>query len=139
MTAPPPGPPDPPEGRWPWLAGPGQPGPPQPSWPVRRRSPRADVFGGAAVGAVVYVTINTVIGPWVLWGLANILTPNLAFGLSAVSLALVAFGAGSALVAQRSPSTKGFGLGLMIGWALTSILTLGICTGLNPVMYGWPH
>ncbi len=28
-------------------------------------------------------------------------------------------------------------MGLMIGWALTSILTAGICTGLNPAMYTW--
>jgi hypothetical protein len=48
---------------------------------------------------------------------------------------VVAFGGGGLLVARGRPWAKGLGLGLMIGWALTSIFTLGICTGINPTIY----
>ena len=51
-------------------------------------------------------------------------------------LALIAFGGGGALLATRKPrGRRGMGMGLMIGWALTSIVTVGICTGLNPALY----
>ena len=33
------------------------------------------------------------------------------------------------------PLCEGLGLGLMIGWALTSLVTVGFCTGINPTMY----
>lgn len=91
------------------------------------------------VGICSYVAINIVIGPLVLFGLANAVSPNAAFAAGAVTLGVVAFGGGAALIAQRRTWPKGIGLGLMIGWALTSIFTVGICTGLNPVMYGWAH
>jgi hypothetical protein len=53
-----------------------------------------------------------------------------------IGLALFAFGVGGVLVALRKPWAMGLGLGLMIGWALTSIFTVGICTGINPSIYG---
>ena len=37
--------------------------------------------------------------------------------------------------APASPYAKGLGLGLMIGWAVTSLFTVGFCTGINPEMY----
>ena len=30
-------------------------------------------------------------------------------------------------------------MGLMIGWALTSIFTVGICTGINPMLHHLTH
>ncbi|HEV7421775.1 MAG TPA: hypothetical protein VGO30_18295 [Mycobacterium sp.] len=60
---------------------------------------------------------------------------NGVFVGTAVLLALVAFGGGGGLLAVHSPYAKGLGLGLMIGWALTSLFTVGICTGLNPAVY----
>ncbi|MBN6058328.1 hypothetical protein JYK22_40790, partial [Nonomuraea sp. RK-328] len=55
---------------------------------------------------------------------------------AAVVLALVGLGGGAVLLALRRPWTTGLGLGLMIGWALWSILSAGYCTGINPGMYG---
>jgi hypothetical protein len=118
MTTPPPGPPYPPYGGWP---------------PPPRRS--GDVVGGAVAGAAIYVAINLALGPLVLFGLANVVRPQAAFATGAVLLGLIAFGGGAALIARRKPWPKGIGLGLMIGWAITSIVTVGICTGLNPVLY----
>lgn len=73
---------------------------------------------------------------------------NFVIGLGTVMLAdqgkvLLAFGAvllarrlrgWLRVVEDRQPRAQA-GLGLMIGWALTSILTVGYCTGLNPTMY----
>ncbi|ORB33433.1 hypothetical protein BST39_26410 [Mycobacterium paraseoulense] len=85
---------------------------------------------------VLYVGINTVLGPLVLFGLANAVAPKIAFATGAVLLAMIAFGGGGGLLfAKRSAWARGIGMGLMIGWALTSILTVGICTGLNPMLY----
>ncbi|NUW33438.1 hypothetical protein HTZ77_18670 [Nonomuraea sp. SMC257] len=54
----------------------------------------------------------------------------------AVILVLVGLGAGAVLLVLRRPWTIGLGLGLMIGWALWSIMSAGFCTGINPGMYG---
>ncbi len=54
---------------------------------------------------------------------------------AAVLLVLIAFAGGAGLLASRNRYAKGLGLGLMIGWALTSLLTVGFCTGINPAMY----
>ncbi|WP_205314773.1 hypothetical protein [Nonomuraea lactucae] len=53
----------------------------------------------------------------------------------AVVLALVGLGAGTGLLFVRRPWATGLGLGLMIGWALWSIVSAGFCTGLNPELY----
>ena len=53
----------------------------------------------------------------------------------AVVLALVALGGGGALLATSNTMGKGLGLGLMIGWAFLSLVSVGFCTGLNPEMY----
>lgn len=60
-----------------------------------------------------------------------------AVAVGAVALVLIAFGGGAGLIALRKPWTKGMGMGmgLMIGWNLLSITTVGFCTGLNPEMY----
>ncbi|MGH3765964.1 MAG: hypothetical protein ACRDS0_07510 [Pseudonocardiaceae bacterium] len=51
--------------------------------------------------------------------------------LLAIVLAGVAFIGGGALCFIRSPRWRGFGIGLMIGWALLSIVSAGVCTGLS--------
>ncbi|QUR69987.1 hypothetical protein F6B93_20950 [Mycobacterium spongiae] len=72
----------------------------------------------------------------VLLGLAEAMESNVAIVIGAIALGFIAFGAGGVLVALRNPWARGIGLGLMIGWALTSIVTAGFCTGVNPTMYG---
>lgn len=121
MTYPPPGPP-PPYG-YP---------PPPPPRPARRIS-----VGMAFAGSGVYFVINFFVG-FIAVGVAAEATGNTNAVLigAAVMLALLAFGGGSALLAAQSPYAKGLGLGLMIGWAVTSMVTFGFCTGLNPEMYG---
>lgn len=53
----------------------------------------------------------------------------------AVVLALGALGGGGALLATSNSSARGLGLGLMIGWAFLSVVSVGFCTGLNPELY----
>jgi hypothetical protein len=88
------------------------------------------------VGALIYAAINTVLGfaAFVVAG-SETGSANPILGAAAVLLALIAFGAGGALLAVTSPHAKGIGLGLMIGWALTSVVTVGFCTGVNPALY----
>jgi hypothetical protein len=85
-------------------------------------------------GVPLYSTLNVVLG-FVIVGIAGSSTSHgVVIGVGAAILALIAFG-GAALLATRNPNAKGLGLGLMIGWALTSLLTAGFCTGLNPALY----
>ncbi|TMR09296.1 hypothetical protein ETD86_44120 [Nonomuraea turkmeniaca] len=60
-------------------------------------------------------------------------TPYVVAG--AAVLILVGLGVGIGLLIIRKSWTRGLGLGLMIGWALWSVLSAGICTGLNPSLY----
>ncbi|GAA3249455.1 hypothetical protein GCM10020216_081530 [Nonomuraea helvata] len=89
-------------------------------------------------GLAIYSVLNVVIGFLVFItafseGAGS--TPYLITGT--VLLALIGLGAGSGLLfVRRQPWTKGIGLGLMIGWALWSIVSAGYCTGLNPGLYG---
>lgn len=54
----------------------------------------------------------------------------------AVCLAAFALVGGGAMARfGTDPGVKGFGVGLMIGWALVSIFTAGMCTGINPGLY----
>jgi hypothetical protein len=90
------------------------------------------VAGMAVLGFVAYVVINMVIG-FVAIAVAQDRTA--VFAVAAVLLALISLGGGLALILKRLPWSKGLGLGLMLGWALTSIVSAGWCTGLNPGMY----
>ncbi|MFG1961468.1 hypothetical protein [Nonomuraea sp. NPDC049028] len=63
------------------------------------------------------------------------MSSTVAIGVAAGLLAVVGIGAGIVLVVLRRPWALGLGLGLMIGWALASIVSAGYCTGLNPGMY----
>jgi hypothetical protein len=120
MTGPPSVPPGVPPG---WQPPPRQPG-----------NSTGTVVGLAVVGVLLFGAINLVLGLLVLVAASG---PNgpAAVGVGAVSLALVAFGGGAGLIALHKPWTKGLGIGLMIGWALLSITSVGFCTGLNPEMY----
>lgn len=96
--------------------------------------------GMAFVGVFVWGAFNLVVGLVLILGVLNSTSysgdvDNLITGLTAVLLVVVAFGGGGVLVWLGRPAVRGLGLGLMIGWALTSILTAGFCTGLNPEMY----
>lgn len=90
------------------------------------------------LGLAVYSIVNVVIGFSVFVAATDAkgsTTPYVIVG--AVVLALVGLGAGIGLCLVRDKVwTRGTGLGLMIGWALWSILTAGLCTGLNPNLYG---
>ncbi|MCV7423857.1 hypothetical protein H7K45_25210 [Mycobacterium yunnanensis] len=77
--------------------------------------------------------INLVVGLIVLTTTGNRGPSGVAFG--AAVLALVAFAGGAGLIALRRPWARGLGMGLMIGWALLSVVSVGYCTGLNPEMY----
>ncbi|QPG72508.1 hypothetical protein C1S78_021135 [Mycolicibacterium mucogenicum DSM 44124] len=105
--------------------------PPQYGYPPQQ-NPKAISGGGVVCGVILFPVINVAIG-FVTVMIAN--QGKFLLALGAVGLALVAFGGGFALWKTGNPGSKGLGLGLMIGWALTSILTVGYCTGLNPTMY----
>ena len=89
------------------------------------------------VGPLIYAALNLAIGflAFVFAGSTTSDASNAVFGTTAVVLALIAFGGGTVLLLLRSPQAKGIGLGLMIGWALTSVVTVGFCTGINPGLY----
>ncbi|ORB76684.1 hypothetical protein [Mycobacterium timonense] len=55
--------------------------------------------------------------------------------IGAVALAVIALLGGGALLLAHNRSTKAIGLGLIIGGALSSVLSAGYCTGLNPSDY----
>jgi hypothetical protein len=134
MTTPPP---EPPEGGWP---PPGYPYYPpddgySPYPPLRPQSSAGLVVGLAVVGAFAYFAVNLVAALLILMLASEQNTPTAVIAAGTVGLALFAFGGGGVLLALRKPWAKGLGLGLMIGWALTSICTVGYCTGINPSIY----
>ena len=113
-----------------------QPPPPPPGWyppPPPPPNNTGTVVGLAVVGVLLFGAINLVVG-LVIIVLASDYR-GAVVGVGAVILALIAFGGGAGLIALRRPWTKGLGIGLMIGWALLSITSVGFCTGLNPEMY----
>ncbi len=141
---PPPPPASGPPSGYPHYRQPPAPGQPYPQWQPQQPYPQWQpqqlsrisiglVFAGCAVWAVVNVFV----------ALAAILvsagtksgSDNVVLGIAALGLVVIAFGVGGALLAARNRYAKGLGLGLMIGWALTSLFTVGFCTGINPGMY----
>lgn len=89
--------------------------------------------GMAFFGAFLYFAINFVVGFAVLTMADS--NGRAAVATGAAALALGALGGGGALLATKNPNVKGLGLGLMIGWAFLSVVSVGFCTGLNPEMY----
>ncbi|MFS0899389.1 hypothetical protein [Mycolicibacterium litorale] len=115
------------------------PGPPYPDgygYPPPPPPPRKISIGMVFVGAPIYIALNCLLG-FVAFIIAGSSTDsaNVILGAAAVMLALIAFGGGAALLAVRNPQAKGIGLGFMVGWALTSLVTVGFCTGINPALY----
>lgn len=91
------------------------------------------VFAGCAVWAVVNVVVA--LAAILVSAGASSGSDNVVLGIAALGLAVIAFGVGGTLLAAQNRYAKGLGLGLMIGWALTSLFTAGFCTGINPGMY----
>ncbi|GAA3181865.1 hypothetical protein [Nonomuraea roseoviolacea] len=90
----------------------------------------------AFAGLALYSVVNLVLVFVVLFAAMNNGGNPAWTAASAVVLALVGLGAGAGLLFVRRPWTTGLGLGLMIGWALWSIVSAGFCTGINPGLYG---
>ncbi|MFG1947405.1 hypothetical protein [Nonomuraea sp. NPDC048826] len=91
----------------------------------------------AFAGLSIYSVINLVLAFFIFFAAMNSpaqSTPLVIVGT--VALVVCGLGAGIGLVLVRKPWTRGLGMGLMIGWALWSICTAGLCTGLNPALYG---
>lgn len=103
------------------------------AWPpVPPPTPRISV-GMTFLGAFLYLALNLVVGFGLVAASDSLGRGGLAAG--AVGLALIAFGGGAALLATKNAGAKGLGLGLMIGWAFLSVVSVGFCTGLNPQLY----
>ena len=113
-----------------------EPPPPPPGWyppPPPPPNTTGTVVGLAVVGVLSFGAVNLLVGLVVLVIASG--RGGAVVGAGAVLLALIAFGGGAGLIALRRPWAKGLGIGLMIGWALLSITSVGYCTGLNPEMY----
>lgn len=129
-------PPDPP--------GSGPPGPPGPpaTWPPPSPPPPPPsgstgvVVALAFVGVLLFTVINVAAFITTL-AVADAVGSGklLIVGIAALLLAAVALGGGALLIILRRPWSKGLGLGLMIGWALATIVSAGFCTGVNPSIY----
>ncbi len=102
---------------------------PPPPLPQQPRQTGLTV-GLAFVGVFGYIVVNVVVG-----FVAIATESSVGVGIAAAVLALFAIGLGLTLVFMRKPWSKGLGLGLMIGWALVSVVSAGFCTGLNPGLY----
>ncbi|AKK30275.1 hypothetical protein AB431_06005 [Mycobacterium sp. EPa45] len=107
------------------------PPPAPPPW-QQPHTPRISV-GMAFLGAFLYLPLNFVIGFAVLAMSGG--SGHAALVAGAVVLALIAFGGGGVLLATSNASGKGIGLGLMIGWAVLTVVSVGFCTGINPELY----
>jgi hypothetical protein len=146
MTTPPPGDDRPPDDQWrpgpppppgyPYY--PGQPPPGYPYYPYRPPpQPRSRIaIGMVFAGSGIYFAINLFVALAVLTvaGSAG-QNGNAMLAGAAVMLFLIAFAGGAGLLASRNRYAKGLGLGLMIGWSLLSLFSVGFCTGVNPAMY----
>lgn len=129
----PPGPPPPPG--YPYYPGP----PPPPGYPYYPPPPQPRsriAIGMVFAGSAIYFAINLFVALAVLAvaGSAG-QSGNAMLAGAAVMLFLIAFAGGAGLLASHNRYAKGLGLGLMIGWALLSLFSVGFCTGVNPAMY----
>ncbi|GGS79155.1 hypothetical protein ACFFV7_12810 [Nonomuraea spiralis] len=130
MTTPPPQPP--PQGPWgPQHQGRQPPPPPPPSG----RDSTLVLIATLVAGLFAYSAVNVIVFFAVLFAALDGADKALVIG-AAVLLAVVGLGGGLGFGLVRRPWSRGLGLGLAIGWALWSMLSAGVCTGLNPSMYG---
>ncbi|MEV0684956.1 hypothetical protein AB0I35_13940 [Nocardia sp. NPDC050378] len=114
------------------------PAPPPPPPGANPPGQGGQVAAMAAAGALSFIGVNAMAGFVVLMlaaSTADATAARVLFGLAALVSAGAAFGGGWALIRLRKPVWKGFGLGLMIGWALTTVCTAGFCTAVNPYLY----
>lgn len=94
------------------------------------------LIGLLFAGIALYSVLNVGIGFFMFVAAMSADEANNLFVAAGTAvLALVGLGVGIGLLFLRKPWSKGLGLGLMIGWALWSILSAGFCTGLNPGLY----
>ncbi|MCV7214450.1 hypothetical protein H7J51_04020 [Mycobacterium crocinum] len=100
--------------------------------PWQPPTPRISV-GMTFLGAFLYMPLNFVVGFAVLAMSEG--SGHGALVAGAVLLAIIAFGGGATLLATSNANGKGFGLGLMIGWAVLTVVSVGFCTGINPELY----
>ncbi|WP_088414754.1 hypothetical protein [Mycobacteroides saopaulense] len=104
--------------------------------------PGPGVSGGHAVlGAFLFAVVNAVVAV-VAFVVALSVSDKSSNSGDAVFIAfavvslLAAFGGGAALMRTGDRDKRGLGLGLMIGWALVTLLTGGVCTGAGAFL-GW--
>jgi len=86
--------------------------------------PTGDVVRGA-VGFVVYALVNLV----VMW--APMHNSGAGTGVQALVLIVVAFGFGAFLVWGVGRKGRPYGFGMMLGWVVLTLLSLGYATGLG--------
>ena len=127
-----PGPPPPPG--YPYH--PGGPPPGYPYGPPPQPTPARIAIGMVFAGTGIYFAVNLFVGLAVI-GVAGSAEQGgkAVLAGAAVMLALIAFAGGAGLLLSSNRYAKGLGLGLMIGWALVSLVSVGFCTGINPTMY----
>ncbi|MEJ7649688.1 MAG: hypothetical protein WKF57_11755 [Nakamurella sp.] len=116
MTEPPPPPSGPPP--------PTGPPPDFPAGPDPQRRPPAVSVGLAVLGVLAVVPMSFLL-IFLMEGAGTEL------GVRAGIFAGLVFLGGGGLCFVSSPQARGFGIGLMTGWALLSITTAGVCTGLQ--------
>ncbi|WP_309234819.1 hypothetical protein [Nocardia sp. XZ_19_385] len=90
----------------------------------------------ALAGVSLFVALNVVVG-FIAFAASyqGSSADTVPIAVAAVAAVLFAFGGGTALIMLRKPWSKGLGMGLMIGWALVTVCTVGFCTGVNPTLY----
>ncbi|MGW2161976.1 hypothetical protein [Nonomuraea sp. NPDC001699] len=139
MTTPPPQGPWEPHQGWPPPQPPPPSQPPRPSpLPPQQPSSRDSaivLIATLVAGMFAYSVVNGIVGFFVFISAIDG-TNKAGVIVGAVLLAVVGLGGGLGFGLVRKPWSRGLGLGLAIGWALWSMLTAGICTGLNPSLYG---
>ncbi|MEO3786235.1 hypothetical protein ABGB12_23145 [Actinocorallia sp. B10E7] len=96
------------------------------TWPEFLGDPpsKGDALRGA-VGFLAYALINLV----VMW--APLRNSGSGAGVQAVVLIVVAFGFGAFLVWGVGGKGRLYGFGMMLGWVVLTLLSLGLATGLG--------
>ncbi|MEU7744303.1 hypothetical protein [Nonomuraea sp. NPDC049158] len=94
------------------------------------------IVGLAFAGLVAYSIVNAILGILIFVSTLDQNGTNYPIIISCtIFLALFGLGAGAGLQFLRKPWATGLGLGFLVGWALWSILSAGICTGISPDLY----
>lgn len=112
-------------------------GGPKPSPNARSRGKSVGLIVGLGfAGLVAYSIVNAILGILIFVSTLDENGPNYPVIISCtIFLALFGLGAGAGLQFLRKPWATGLGVGFLVGWALWSILSAGICTGISPDLY----